>query len=76
MSALQTALTAVAIELIENKAVLAELERSFPYTYGVYYYARKRQVERRIEDLEAILTRSKVRFEKDAPMEQFLVIEG
>jgi hypothetical protein len=76
MSALQRAITAVAIELIENKAVLAELERSFPYLYGAYYYARKRQVERRIEECEEILRKSKINWEKDAPMEQFLVIEG
>lgn len=76
MSRLREAITAVAIELIEQKAVLSELERAYPYLAGIYYYARKVQVERRINECEEILRKAKVGFTKDAPAEQYLVIEG
>lgn len=73
MSALEIAITKVLIELIETRAVLAELERAFTYIDGNYYYNRKLKLTTREAELEAILERSQVGYVKEAPLEQYLV---
>ncbi len=72
-SALENAISKVLIELIETRAILAELERCFTHLDGQYYYSRKSQLVRREEELVAILEHAKVGYTKDAPVEQFLV---
>lgn len=63
----------VVVELIELRAVRSELNRSFPYLTGSYYYQRLRQIDDRIQDIEEILIKANVGFVKDAPSEQYLI---
>ena len=72
-SVLENAIVKVVVELCECRAILQELERVFPYICGDYYYTRKKKISRRVEELEEILSMSKVGYTKDAPIEQFLV---
>jgi len=76
MSSVKKAITKVVIELIELKAVQRDLERALPYLCTCYYYDRKQQVERRIDELNEILLKAKIGWVKDAPAEQYLVTEG
>jgi len=76
MNNLENAITKVIIELIETSAILKELERGFTHMDGGFYYTRKTKLSRRVEELEAILTHSKIGWTKDAPTEQYLVIRS
>lgn len=73
MSKLEQAITKVVIELIETRGILSELERAFTHLDGNYYYSRKLKLTIREAELEAILERSQVGYDKDAPLEQYLV---
>jgi hypothetical protein len=65
------------LDLLQENAVLEELERAFPYLDGEYYYKRKVQVINRIEQLQSELNRSEVYFTPEvAPKVQFLVTRG
>jgi hypothetical protein len=75
MSKLTEVITKIVIEAIETKAILQELERAFPYLPSNYYYNRKVQLERRVEELENILSKAEIGYSKDAPAEQYLVTD-
>ena len=72
-NALENAITKVLIELIETRAIIAELERAFTHLDSRYYYGRKAKLAEREEELVAILEHSNVNYAKEAPVEQFLV---
>ena len=74
MSKLQRAIVQIAIELIENKAILSELERAFDNIRSDYYWQRKAQVEKRIKETEEILFKAKIGYDKDTPIEQIMII--
>jgi hypothetical protein len=67
------ALISVAIELIECRNTLQELERSFPYMSGGYYYIRKEQMVRREAECVAILKTALTEWDEQTPIQQFLV---
>ena len=75
MNKLTEAITKVVVELIETKANISEIERARLFTASQYYYNRLQKLNRRLEELEEILLVSKLGYDKDTPVIQFLVTE-
>lgn len=75
MNRIEKTLALVVIELIKKEAILSELERAFPLIDNTYYCNRKSKIERRISELKEILGAVKIGTTKDAPAEQYLIVE-